>query len=401
MILLLLTLFQLHADPYVGQDFSGIWPGFNSYSPIVLNYPEGPKAFNFDSELPGGIENVALDPEYKIDNQSIFVMKYQDSFTFVHELFHRFQKDRFEFAREASYPDLYNPKNQALMQIEEEILLKYARSPSNEIRDDYLLIRQFRMSKLDKASIHFEDKEERLEGLANYVAMKVTQNNKPIVTMLEGLVKDRNVIDKSLKWRFYATGALLGEMLDKENPDWKEGVAHSSLFGLLEVKKDEGRLNALLANYRYSEKVKQMSLQLEKIQTGISRLRKDFETSSGQEIFLRFASSPSSGGTVQKILALSQNEKVALKESGRTECLEWTLETNQIPFIFNTKEGLILKFNGFLEMDGKEVDLNTIKSPVAFKKIAWNDQQSRFRSKKEGILIPHGKSFEISFQEEN
>ncbi len=366
--------------------------------PIVLNSMEGSKAYNFDSKLPEGVEKIALAPEYRIGDEKVFVMRYQDSFTLIHELFHRFQKDHFEFKESKGYPDLYNAENQALMQIEEEILLKYAVGPTGELKTDYLLVRQYRMSHLSEASIVFEDKEERLEGLANFVAMKVTSDMQPIVVMLEGLVKDKNVVDKSLKWRFYVTGALMAEMLEREGKDWKQAVESNSLFSRFKMNMDENRVNELLENYRFQEKKREMTHQIERIKTGVTRLREDYKNSSGREIQILFASSPSSGGTVDKILALNENEKVALKESGRTESEEWVLETQQIPFIFKTKESLIFKLQNQIEVDGRKLNLEDIREPVSFKEVAWNDRQSRFKSKKEGILIPHENSLEVSFR---
>lgn len=398
MLLLLLTLFQLSADPYVGQDFSGVWRGFNAQMPIVLNSMEGSKAYNFDSKLPQEVQKIALAPEYRIGHEKVFVMRYQDSFTFIHELFHRFQKDHFDFKENAGYPDLYNAENQALMQIEEEILLKYVVGPTGELKTDYLLVRQYRMSHLSEASIAFEDKEERLEGLANFVAMKVTNDMQPIVVMLEGLVKDKNVVDKSLKWRFYVTGALMGEMLEREGKDWKHAVEANSLFSQFTMNKNEARLNELLDNYRFEEKKQEMTHQIEKIKTGLSRLREDYRNSPGRQVQVMFSSSPSSGGTVDKILALNEDEKVALKESGRTESEEWVLETYQIPFIFKTSDALIFKLQNQIEVDGRKVNIEDIEEPVSFKEIAWTDRQSRFKSKKEGVLIPHENYLEISFQ---
>lgn len=394
MLLLLFTLFSLNADPYIGQDFSSVWPGFNTQNPIVLNTAEGPTAYNFHPiKMPSGIATIGLSPDYEVDGQKAFVMKYQDSFTLVHELFHLHQRERFNLQEDVSYPALYDSENQALMQIEEEILLKYAKNPSEILKKDYLLVRQYRMGLLDEASIAYEDKEERLEGLANYVAMKVTGNRAPIVQLLEGLVKDKNVIDKSLKWRFYASGALMGEMLSDKV--WMS--ENQRLFSLFDRIQDDNRLALLLNEYHFSEKKRVMSSQLEKLLAGIELLRSDYKKAIGHEIQLNFASSPSSGGTVDKILALNENEKVALKESGRTESGEWILETRQIPFIFKTREALIFKMSNKVKVDGEELSPQDIREPRPFKEIAWNDRQSKFKSKKEGVLIPHENSLEIRF----
>lgn len=398
MLFLLLTLFQLHADPYVGQDFSGVWPGFNTQMPIVLNYPEGPKTFNFDSKLPAGIEKIALAPEFKVGGEIVFVMHYQDSFTFLHELFHRFQKDHFDFKESEGYPDLYNPENQALMQIEEEILLKYAKDRTDFLKNDYLLVRKYRMSRISEASLIFEDREERLEGLANFVAMKATNNIKPVIVLLEGLVKDKNVIDKSLKWRFYATGALMGMMLDREGKEWKQAVLCHSLFSQFTVIEDKVHLQELFEKYRFDEKKEAMTHQIEMIKKGVDRLQSEYKNSPGYEVQISYSSSLSSGGTVDKILALNENEKVALKESGRTESDEWVLETREIPFIFKTKQALIFKLQDSIEVDGRRVKIENMRDPVLFKEIAWSDNKTRFKSKKEGVLIPHENYLEISFQ---
>lgn len=394
MLLLLFTLFSLNADPYLGQDYSSVWPEFSTKNPIVLNTIEGPAAYNFQpNSMPKDIETIGLSLDYEIEGQKAFVMNYKDSFTLVHELFHLHQRNRFKLPEAVSYPALYDSENQALMQVEEEILLKYAKNPSDTLKNDYLLVRQYRTGLLDEESIAFEDREERLEGLANYVAMKVTGNRAPIVKLLEGLVKDKNVIDKSLKWRFYASGALMGEML--KDKVWKS--ENQQLFSLFDRLQDNDRLAQLLNEYHFLEKKGAMSSQLEKLLAGIEQLRSDYKKTKGHEIQINFASSPSSGGTVDKILALNEKEKVALKESGRTESEEWVLETRQIPFIFKTREALIFKMSDKAKVDGEELNLQDIREPRPFKEITWNDRQSKFISKKEGVLIPHENSLEIRF----
>lgn len=404
----------LSANPYLGKSYDHVWPKFNTQNPIILTKGTKLKAYNFKPKSKGWsskegyfekeddigeLSAIVMDPAFRFEGVSVFVFRESsdDSFPLVHELFHPFQQKRFLVSDEKSYPALYNIENQALFEIEEEILQSYCLaegSARKTFKEEFLLIHKFRLSLLDEASQAYEDREERIEGLANYVAARITGDKTPLIRGLKGLRSDSKIVDKSLKWRFYTIGALLGFMLDEEPGDWKKEAEETPLIHLFKenLSSQDKVLKTLklLKFYRFDERKEAVKKQIDFAQKRIEDEKRAFNDLKGRSFHIEYKSPLSSGGLVQEIIKLEDGSTLHKQLNSMAETGEWRLGLRGQPYVMITDSSQVFKEteNLMIEMDGKKIPLNELnEGEIAFKKVAWEGLNSKFESKKEGTLI--------------
>ncbi len=166
----------------------------------------------------------------------------------LHERFHsheraaRVEGRRFGWGENsmltATYP-VYHADNEAAFALESRLLHRawQARDTSGTRRlvRAFLAVRRARQARLDSAMVAYEQAAELHEGMAQYLQLagiRELAGRAPGITpaqfrhevAIEGGVLDSALTyaARSVRRRFYATGAVMGLLLDRLSPGWKE-----------------------------------------------------------------------------------------------------------------------------------------------------------------------------------
>lgn len=429
------------ASQFTGDHAKRVWPGYDLTSaPIVLTFDTGHTyAFNlqkgnsqwntlklnqqevlYSEEDQWGVNEVSMNPEFPIDNQSAFVFSLQDVqndpvmpfFTLIHERFHTYQFNHFSQEEgRGSYQDHLNPENLALMQLEELILadfLKTINQPEtaqNHLKD-FVAVHKTRVALLQPSSVVWERHQQRMEGLADYVSTKALDEfplfpisgKQHLQNTLQSFVEDDNVSDRAIKWRHYAVGATLGYALDfMQAADWKtqveQGMALDSVLERISIVSNED-LNTRIAHvkekYHFETILTQVSTNLNAYQTHLNGVLKDFAEQKGISIVVHKPSGTeiSGGGSDLHKYYLADGTTLSLENSSIsvTSDNQWRVSLNNMPFMLQGDDGK----QEFKVEDGLQINLDEenyemqelIKNNIEkqFTTIAWEGQKSSFGS---------------------
>ncbi|MFC1522673.1 hypothetical protein ACFL6Y_09715 [Elusimicrobiota bacterium] len=246
-----------------------IWPGFHiSGYPMLLHrtdevailigHPQPPDDFKpyyikgINKAAPvyikeGGLPSApCLDFDYDINGTKTLVYRIRDNLTqrdafgnVIHERFHVYQHSMESLsamlANSAAYSykyPLYDHKNLALAQLEQYTLAETLDSlDSNDLKEklkDFMAVRLTRYKRYGQPAVMIETSEEWREGMAEYVDYKAQDHaykNKASIAEIQKRLNTGLQLDQMLAWRYYATGAALGYILDKVYDDqWKARV---------------------------------------------------------------------------------------------------------------------------------------------------------------------------------
>jgi hypothetical protein len=304
-----------------------VWPQYDLHTkPVVITY--GNKhiyAFNLKSADPHwekvqingvdllysstdrwGLTSAPMQFDFDIEGQKAFVfridvmndMPFIPYFVLMHERFHVYQIQKFESEKdveEMEYPESQNVDNLALMQMEELILLDFLQALSEDSQEDlqlylktYISVNKKRRKLLCHSSQKWEDRQQMIEGLADYVAAKnldvffyfgskeAYKNNlndlseqeaadgvvcnevvvnttaeeqnasdaprsrsnrlsysctlpkvgqKHLIKTMHQYTQDDNITERAIKWRHYGVGSSIAYALDYlQVKDWKQQV---------------------------------------------------------------------------------------------------------------------------------------------------------------------------------
>ena len=213
-----------------------------------------------------------------LDDWNFIPSPYDEIETILHEAFHVHQKKMApeKFADESvvtTYP-LLDPTNNALHALE-GLLLKdalVAEEPASrrQALKQFIAVRAYRQSRLDRKSVRYENLNEYVEGTAKYVEYKFLRVGEKIQPMrdmslrngfhgfagvlskrlrdrIEDMVRIAGVTDDRLmgnrfgagplRFRLYELGACQALLLDEVLPSWKERVFKDGVYlcGLLQT----------------------------------------------------------------------------------------------------------------------------------------------------------------------
>lgn len=369
-----------------------------------------------------------MHPEFPIDGQNAYVfdldlMKGNPVLPFlvlVHERFHQHQFGHFKKTTQPdAYKDHLNSENIALMQLEERVLIEFTKAApwdKKEIIKDFMAVNSTRRNLLDPSSLAWEYDQQRMEGLADYVSIKLFDEvgifpefyGYPHLTfLLEGYINDQNVAERAMKWRHYGVGAAIGFALDfLQVPDWKQQVENQGfsqvelLEKVLQLSKDEcaQRLEKVKRTHHFAELQSLAKKSLKKYQKKIAKAVSQYQSLDGIAVTLEKPSGQpvAGGGNSLAMYQLADGTMLSLDDTSRsaTEDHFWQLEFNRLPVLFQKKEGVRefkIETDADIVLDGEHYNLqDLIKEGVskAFHTIAWECKMSRFFSEQHpGKLI--------------
>lgn len=446
---------QIIADSISALDkqTNQVWPNYAiSESPTILTFNNGHVyALNFASNDIGwqkiqvgshqilyspidkwGFTHTPMNVRFSIEGQSAFVfqldMMDDDQlffFVFVHERFHRYQDEHFRPMPSMSYKNNFDVENLSLMKLEENILADFIRAKGDSAKQldllkDFAAVNQVRLTFLYPASQIWEGHQQRMEGLADYVSLRLYQSYnvlgfsselhlRSVLLEHEG---DSVVSDRAVKWRHYGVGAALGYALDfLQVPHWKERVEKEGISQIqilqqsLNLSADEisKRLITVEAAYGYDSLFDQVSEKVTEYQASVHTILKDYERLEGVKVVLERPKRAgiSGGGINQRMVFLEDGSTLSVGDSSLSSTTNnsWKLIFTDVPFLFQKKSGsreFKLEKDTVLILNNKEYKLKELikqKVILLFDSITWKCKTSEFVAKELSgrVVIQDGK----------
>lgn len=436
-----------------------IWPAFTlSDSPSIIHFSNGhiysfymasnqkwkSKTINqysvlFSEQDHWGVTKIMMHPNFSVDGKPTFVFRFDNGkkqekdnlslLTFVHERFHLHQFAHFvpQERRSAQYEDEWMEDNHILAELEHQLLKDFILSSNEsekmEYLKDFIAINKTRLSRLNPSSIDWEDNQQRMEGLADYVSLQTFEifpELNPISipdVLLEMRDKKTGVvyslINDIIKSRHYFVGAILGFALDFCGVDWKKEVEKgASLREILhrEVNISSNEVEERFLKLSHSKDFESMknrvSEKLKKEKDEKDEMLEGFYQSSGVPVYLgRPKQSISGGGNNRKNCNLGQGHLLAQYDTSfsSTKDQKWKLRFKQIPFIFEDPLGsriFKIEKETVLKIDDNSIsvqDLQASDHSYHFKSIEWKSEHCEFEANYPGYLYSKEGKIYIKF----
>lgn len=292
-----------------------------------------------------------LHPFFPIGDEEAFVFRMSGPRAvkiLAHERFHRFQMDHFEDGANAGgYKQHLNVENVALMAVEEALLQEFVQNDSIESVFEYAAIHREREALLDDESLDWEEMQQRLEGMADYVAAKMTGEEKQVLAH----INDEGLVENAMKWRHYGVGAALGLALDAlDVKQWKERVQKGEGLGKLIdaavslTKEQEAALSKKAKKrFNYKKKKKKVKGQIDAYQATLQGVDQAFSEDAGPTLKIGNLTGVgiSGGGRSQAIYYLTDGSQVIVKDQSFSASMDgrWSFETKEPTTLYQRSQG--------------------------------------------------------------
>lgn len=343
---------------------SNKWKGFTENHQSIL----------FSEQDHWGLAQTMLHPNFEVEGKSSFVFSLDDNakrphapiLTFLHERFHLHQFQHFNRQDEmgANYQDHWNEENLSLIAIEDDLLRKFLLSydQPQEVRMEYLkdfvAVNQARYRLLQPSSMQWEDVQQRMEGLADYVSVKLFEFIEPSFNPGEHLVEVKSndmsryasLFNHAIKDRHYFVGAALGMALDFCQVSWQQEVEDGAPLRFVLMKaipmseqEKNDRVQRLKQSSLFHEATQYVSEYLDKEDRKMQELLDDYDNLEGVEVAVAYPLQPvSGGGKKYKSYFLQEGGMVSLTDSSCSisQDRQWKLTFEQMPYIFDEPTGM-------------------------------------------------------------
>lgn len=424
-----------------------IWPNFDmTATPVIVWLDNGHIfAFNLKSnkELEGskdvwssievshslvkyttqdlwGIQKVQMNPKFQIEGQTAYLFHLDltqgdpsiQFLIFIHERFHSYQFENFvQEAHLNGYHKHSDIENLALILLEEYSLLDFLSAPSTKKAEhikDFVAVHQTRQSKMDIESIRWERNQQRMEGLADYVSLKILEaphllplfsSQAFLYATIHSYTVDPSVSDLAIKRRHYGVGAAIAYALDFMNvPDWKQRVERkesdldellTKAVSLSDAEREE-RVMSIKEHYGYSEIVSELSKYVNRYQETIHTLLKQSQEEEGIPVILHKPKnkSVSGGGHDLGMYWLPDGSTLSVENSSTSSTTDgnWEIKLTDLPYLHNGKNGesrFKIEKNLNILVDNRSYTLKELlasNEDKHFRQISWVSPQCEFRS---------------------
>lgn len=424
-----------------------VWPNFRlDDSPAIVHFKNDhlygfylPQSFHWADQMVGekpvkfldhdawGVSKIMMHPSFAIEGHKAFIFCLASNvdaqglnlplLTFVHERFHLHQFAHFNRAAEkyAKYSDEWNPENQELIAFEDWVLTQFLteENASDEIRKewlkDFLAVNVHRNKLLSSQSLAWEDLQQRMEGLADYSAVKAfeTFNMLDTYSFESALLEMKNrkngpeasLVDEAVKSRHYFVGAVLGLALDVCQADWKMQAEKGTPLRDLLAKAlplSEQALQQRFENISRTEEFKEISVavreRLAKEKGQIDSHLQAYESAEGTAVHLGRPMQPISGGGRNLKTCHVHDLNLSLQDTSysSSQDQQWRIRFNDVPFIFEDPQGgktFKVTEETVMKIDDQEIAMNDLtEQRIPFKTLSWKEQHSEFATELAGSV---------------
>jgi hypothetical protein len=434
-------------------DQNPVWPGYDlTKTPVIITFSPGHifafhlksrnpawkkiqiKGFEvlFSSEDKWEVTCSKFNPQFPIEGQTAYVFNMDKAVAnqirpyqiFVHERFHQHEFENFyPIALLGNYQDHLNAESIALGKLEECILAEFTidnmGSDRLEHLRNYLAVHAMRKVLMQPSSIAWEDHQQVMEGLADYVSHKMLdvlqffpgfKGNLELNQLLITESKNKSYEEHAIKWRHYSIGATLGYALDFLNiPHWKNLVERegASLNQLLEEaiplspNEIEMRVEECKAIYGWNQIFAEVNQSVIKFEDEVSKIVQAYDKADGIQLEIgKPLQGVSGSGSNKRLLYLANGSTVSLRDTltSTAEDNLWRLQLKAIPYLFKKENGGLefkIESEANIIIDGHPVslkDLAAAKQLTFFHEIEIEGKSCHFTSEQHpGCLIVDGR----------
>jgi hypothetical protein len=443
------------------QKQNEVWPGYDlTQSPVVITFKNGHIfVFNMRSEnrqwqklaLNGftilystedhwGLTHSAFQPQFPLEGQKAYVFNLENATgpqaiksyqVLVHERFHRHEFENFQVNSGANpYADHLNGENLALGKLEEQILADFMKDQGNvdsrmEHLRNFIAVNAVRRSLIKPSSIEWEDHQQIMEGLADYVSYKIMdifnivpfEGHQELGELLDKEAANTDYSDHAIKWRHYSLGASLGYVLDfLKVSDWKMQVENGQKNLSQMIQEAVGlppgeiaqRFENCKAIYQWDHTFATVSLSVNKFEEEVANHIKNYQQMEGNVLEIgRPRMGLSGSGSNLHLFYLADGSTLSLQDtlSSSSEDNLWRLTLDHMPYVFKTGSGAV-KFKVDKEteiiVDNQKFTLKELlqeQTRKSFMHIEIQGKNSHFVSDKhEGLLTVNSRgTLNVSF----
>jgi hypothetical protein len=452
----LFSSFSLFSNPDVIKDYLSlenvlndnqdkIWKGYTfAQQPTVLVLPEGTLiAIHLDSanslwkstedhiqissEDHWNVSKIHMQADFPIDGKNAFLFRLSSSELekglriLVHEKFHVYQRNQFKNLKTVTpyLKDYDNIENLSLAFLENLMLMDYLKSnrTSMDSLKNFLAVYTARQKLLSTKSIEWENEQQKIEGLAEYVSYRALELYKglPKQEILISLLQDpKHPLNKdyTVHRRHYGVGAVMAMALDHlQVKEWKQKIENdeSTLISLLQssipVEDADERLKVIKLRYQYDslyETLQEVSTQFKNY---IDSLLHEYNNAKGIVVIIHPPTNKCmGGGTNMGMLLVKDNTRLILNDTSTTTTNDndWSLSLKQMPFHFQHHDGAHeIKESHDLEItiDGQNVLLGSVKDKTPFQALQWSSDKSTFSSRQySGVISVQDGNITITYK---
>lgn len=435
-----------------------VWPGYDlTDSPVVITFKSGHIfVFNMQSEKPEwqmlalkegtilyspedhwGFTRSAFQPQFPLEGHKAYVFNLDNAAgqqgtksyqILVHERFHRYQFEHFHVEHGGMpYQDHLNSENLALGKLEEKILAEFMKAHGKpELQLEHLrnfaAVNSVRRAVIQPGSVDWEDHQEMMEGLADYVSYKILDvfpiipgyaGHDDMTELLEREAANTDYSDHAIKWRHYSIGAALGYALDfLKVPNWKEEIeqGHANLLQILKeqlalsVNEIETRFENCQMQYQWDETNATVASSVHKFEEEIEKHMSAYEKMEGIVVEIgRPRAGLSGSGKNERLIYLADGSTLSIQDTlfSSSEDNLWKLQLERVPYVFKKGGGCVefkVEAETEVEIDNQKYKLKELKQQEThklFTHIEIHGKQMQFASdqhhglltiSKEGIL---------------
>lgn len=452
---------------YNTEEGKAIWPEYNpNEQPLIITFDNGHiYAFNLNSHNPAWetlnifdknikysekdnweVAHIQLQADYPIDGIPAFVFHIDlvkenpiaPFLILLHERFHVHQRAHFAFSKNNSteYVDHFDAENLVLMHIEEMILADFMNSQLDETKshfhkaavlNDLIAVNQMRKRLLKPSSIAWENTQQKIEGLADYVSIqsfgqfpfvKGFNSTSHILGLLQESTMNEEILERTVKWRHYSVGAALGCALDfLEVPDWKIRISNEKISQMeileeqIHLSEEEiaARMEKIKSRYSYESIKNQLESSINHYQDEIANLMDEFHTLKGVKVEFGKPKNlhASGGGSALYVYYLDDGSTLSLADTSNHTAAngKWNVQLEGAPMILKRADGSIsikLEPDAEVEIDGEKHRLAILaakEGEYSFQKLIIKGNHSEFTSTLPGRVVIKEGSVLVGFPE--
>ena len=409
-----------------------IWEGYNfTNQPSVLVlwdstilafhlHSENPQWQKIDDNLQTSsidhwkVTKLPMQADFPIDGKKAFLFHLQDAKIdtglriFVHERFHVFQHEHFVNTQniQPKLSNYENIENLTLAFLENRMLIDFIQGNRNSLEPlkNFLTLHSIREKLLSEDTIAWEDEQQRMEGLAEYVSHRTLElaGTYPKQEIIISLLQDeRNPENKdfTIHRRHYGVGAVLAMALDyMKVEDWKNKIQNNkqSLVSMLRsavvLSDDEiqERFKVIKLRYRYDKIFSTLTTVSEHLKNEIAVMLEEYHKTDGIVVEVNVPPQVKcmGGGTNLGMLFVDNGSRLIIADTSTTstEDDKWMISLKQMPYHFQCTNGTrVFKESKLLEftIDNQKRTLESLlvlKEAVPFQTLKWEGDRSSFHS---------------------
>jgi len=267
---------------------------------------------------------------------------------------------------------------------------------------------------MTSSSVAHEQEQQTMEGLADYVSIKLFDENalvenfsgkQALIKILSDYETHGDIAQRAIKWRHYGIGASVAYALDAlQVKDWKESVQNQGIAPITLLERSLGnfdgsqRLENIKLAYGYDAIKQETQAKVDSYKNYLDSLLDGYGASNGVSVTVAKLkrAGQNGGGKTKQLINLSDGTVLALDDNSFATSTDkaWNLRLKKVPYAFKGRQGEILfKVENDLSivLDKQAYRLSDLlknHNRISFQNISWTGGTSEFSCiNRPGVMV--------------